>query len=288
MLTGIFFAVCTGLLWTAYGIVLSCSASRKFAIVPYSVLQTFLTGAAMLLLIDFRAVTARDLGILAMFIFSAGFLNSLGQYAVHRAMKRGNHAPVWAISQSALIFPFLTGVLFFHDRGSVWQWLGTALTVAGILTPAAKDLRRISGGWFLSALAAFLLFGVVQVFYTLPKQLCGCADAAGMRPLAASWGGTAGWLVIAACSRSSLRCDRRTLLIACAMVLTSMLSLRLFFRALDSLAAVNCGNIAFPLLTGVNISGFAAYSIFIRRERNSFADKIGFCLVIAGLAFIAL
>lgn len=287
MLTGILLAIATGLLWAVCGVVLSCCASRKLAIVPYSILQSFLTGAATLLLIDFRAITAHDLGILAAFIFLAGFLNSLGLYAVHLAMKRGNHAPVWAISQAALIFPFLVGVLFFHNRGNIWQWLGTLLTVAGILTPAAKEFRRISG-WFPTALAAFFVFGAVQVFYGLPLQLFAFRDAAGMRPLATAWGSTVGWLAIAAYSRSSIRCDRRTLAVAVAMVLESLISLRLFFLALDALAAANCENIAFPLLTGANISGFAAYSIFIRHERNSLADKTGFGLVLAGLVFISL
>ena len=84
MLTGILLAVATGLLWTVYGVVLSCCASKKLAVVPYSILQSFVTGALTLPLIDFRAVTGRDLGILAAFVFSAGFLNSLGQYAVHQ------------------------------------------------------------------------------------------------------------------------------------------------------------------------------------------------------------
>ena len=191
MLTGILLAIATGLLWAVCGVVLSCCASRKLAIVPYSILQSFLTGAATLLLIDFRAITAHDLGILAAFIFLAGFLNSLGLYAVHLAMKRGNHAPVWAISQSALIFPFLAGIVLFHNRGSVGQWIGTLLISAGILTPSAKEMKRFSG-WFCAALAAFFIFGVIQTLYSIPSQLCGFDDAAGARPLAAAWGGTAG------------------------------------------------------------------------------------------------
>ena len=287
MLTGVLLAIATGLLWTVYGIVLSCCASKKLAVVPYSILQSFVTGALTLPMIDFKAVTARDLGIIAGFIFLAGVLNSQGQYAVHQAMKRGNHAPVWAISQAALIFPFLVGVLLFHNRGSVWQWLGTALVVAGILAPAAKEFRHV-GGWFPTALAAVFIFGAVQVLYALPMQLCAFRDAAGLRPIAAAWGGAAGWLVIAAYSRSSLRCDRRTFAIALAMALVSLISLRLFFLALDALTAAKCESIAFPLLTGSNISGFAVYSIFIRREKHSLADKIGFALGLAGLVCIAL
>ena len=105
MLNGILFAICTGLCWTCIGIVLSCCASRKMAIIPYSFLQTFLTGAAAFLLIDFQQFTMADLCILAGFVFTAGLMNSMGQYTVHLAMKSGNHAPVWAISQSALLFP---------------------------------------------------------------------------------------------------------------------------------------------------------------------------------------
>ena len=178
MLSGILSSICTGLCWTCIGIVLSCCASRKLAIVPYCFLQTFLTGAAAFLLIDFRQFTTGDLCILAGFVFTAGLLNSTGQYTVHSAMKCGNHAPVWAISQSALIFPFLTGIVFFHNQGSLCQWIGTVLIIAGILTPSAKDIRSTSR-CFLIALTAFFVFGVTQVLYGLPTQLYRFCDAAG-------------------------------------------------------------------------------------------------------------
>ena len=287
MLNGILLSICTGLCWTCIGIVLSCGASQKLAIIPYSFLHTLLTGLAFLFLIDFQKFGLSDFVILMSFVFSAGLLNSFGQFTVHNAMKRGNHAPVWAISQSALIFPFLTGVLLFHNHGSAGQWLGTALITAGILVPAMKDIRNISG-WFFPALTAFVLFGAVQVLYGLPAQLYGFQDAAGARPLASIWGGNAGWLLIAGYTRTSLRFDRKLLLIVAVMVVVQMISLRLFFVSLDALAAVNCGNLAFPLMTGANISGFAAYSMIFRREKTSRMEKIGFCMVLAGLLFISL
>ena len=287
MLNAILLSICTGLCWTTIGIVLSCGASEKLAIIPYSFLQSLLTGLVFLFLIDFRNFGLHDLFILLGFIAAAGLLNALGQHTVHHAMKRGNHAPVWAISQSALIFPFLTGILVFHDRGSAGQWFGTALITAGILVPALKDIRNIAG-WFFPALTAFVLFGAVQVLYGLPAQLYGFQDAAGARPLAAAWGGTAGWLLIAGWTRSSLRFDRKLLLIVAVMVVVQVVSLRLFFISLDALGAVNCGNLAFPLMTGANISGFAAYSMFFRREKTSLMEKIGFGMVLAGLLFISL
>ena len=287
MLNGILFAICTGLCWTCIGIVLSCCASRKLPIIPYSFLQTFLTGAAAFLLIDFQQFTMADLCILAGFVFTAGLMNSMGQYTVHLAMKSGNHAPVWAISQSALIFPFLTGIIFFHNQGSLGQWIGTVLIIAGILTASAKDIRSTSK-CFLIAFTAFFVFGGTQILYGLPTQLYRFCDVAGARPLAAAWGGSAGWLLIAGCTRTSLHFDRKIFLIAGIMVLIQLIALRLFFVSLDSLAAVNCENIAFPLMTGANLFGFAVYSIFIRREKTSRMDKIGFSMVIAGLLSIAL
>ena len=287
MLYGILTAFITGLCWTCIGIVLSCCASRKLAIVPYSFLQNFLTGAIACFLIDFQKVNLRDFFILASFIFVAGFLNSLGQMMVHNAMKRGDHAPIWAISQSALIFPFLVGIIFFHNSGTAGQWFGTMLIVAGILIPQTKEIRNISG-WFISALTAFFIFGLVQTLYNIPSQLCNSVDMAGARPLSAICGSTIGWLMIAGYSRTSLHFDRNTLLVACIMALVQLGALRMFFVSLDALAAVNCGNIAFPLMTGANISAFAAYSIFIRKEKTSLLDKIGFCVVMAGLLFISL
>ena len=284
MMYGILTALATGLSWTCIGIVLSCCAGSKLAIVPYSFLQTFLTGAAALLLIDFGKITWSDFLILMSFIFPAGCLNSFGQKTVHDAMTRGNHAPVWAIAQSALIFPFLAGILFFQNRGSPGQWIGTGLIIAGIVTPYARKIRQASG-WFFGALTAFFIYGLVQILYSMPSQLYRFGDAAGARPLASIWGSSAGWLLIACHQKISLRVDRKTVLVAGMMMLVQLVSLRLFFVSIDALSAANCVNIAFPLMTGANISGFAAYSILIRREKSSPADILGFLLVILGLIF---
>jgi len=287
MLRGILFCFCTGLCWACIGIVLSCCASKKLAVIPYSFLQTLLTGTAALFLVDFRKIGLHDLYILAGFIFLGGLLNPIGQNTVHNAMKRGHHTPVWAISQSALIFPFLTGILFFHEQGSAGHWIGTVLIVSGILVTAMEGVKNVSG-WIIPAVTAFFIFGMIQVLHSMPSQLYGFRDPAGARPLAVAWGGTTGWLLIAACGKASLRFDGKTLLIAGGMVLVQLLALRLFFLSLDTLAAGNCVNIAFPLMTGTNISAFAVYSIFIRREKTSLTDRIGFLLALAGLFFIAL
>lgn len=75
MLNGILLSICTGLCWTCIGIVLSCGASRKLAIIPYSFLQTLLTGLVFLFLIDFQKFGLHDLFVLLSFVFSAGLLN---------------------------------------------------------------------------------------------------------------------------------------------------------------------------------------------------------------------
>ncbi|MBO5724238.1 MAG: hypothetical protein J6S58_05355 [Lentisphaeria bacterium] len=287
MLYGILTAMGTGLCWSCIGIVLSCCASRNLPLIPYSFLQAVLTGTAALFMVDFQKFDLHDFLILMLFVFTAGFLNSVGQKTVHRAMEQGNHAPAWAISQSALIIPFLTGIFLFQNRGSTGQWIGTVLIVSGILVPVLKEIKHISG-YFVYALAAFLIFGAVQTLYGIPSQLSNFKDVAGFRSLAAACGGAAGWFLSAMCSKSSLRFNRKILLIACEMVLVQLVSLRLFFISLDTLSAASCGNIAFPLMTGANISGFAVYSIFIRREKTALLDKIGFCMVIAGLVFIAI
>ena len=159
--------------------------------------------------------------------------------------------------------------------------------VSGILVTAMEGVKNVSG-WIVPAVTAFFLFGMIQVLYSMPSQLYGFRDPAGARPLAVAWGGTTGWLLIAACSRASLRFDGKTLLIAGGTVLAQLLALRLFFLSLDTLAAGNCVNIVFPLMTRTNICAFAVYSIFIRREKTSLTDRIGFLLALAGLFFIAL
>jgi len=287
MALGFLYAVLTGLSWTVIGAVLSGGANNRFDLVAYSVIQTAATGVlALLFYARPSGAAAEGMLLPALAVFVAGAVNAIGQLVVKTAMTRGNHGPVWAVSQSALVIPFLAGVMFWGNPGTAGQWIGTALITGGILIPAAGKFRDCRV-WLGPAVAALLLFGVVQTLYALPSQLAGGRDPGGLRPMLAAFGGTAGWLPVLLLRRK-FSPDRRTLILALGMSVLSLVSLKLFFLSLDRLARAGLGSVGIPLVVGCNIAGFFLYSLLVLRERPGRIEISGMLALLAGIAAIAI
>ena len=287
MWIGFLLAVLTGLSWTAIGIVLSFCARKNFDVIAYSLAQTlFCTLLTLAVYLHPGAFAWKPFLLLAACIGTGGFLNALAQLLVRHAMTLGCHGPVWAISQSALVIPFLAGVLLFGNAGSAGQWIGTALIACGILIPACGEMHA-PGRWLVPTLVTFLLFGIVQTLYLVPSQLPGFDDASGVRPALASLGGFAGWCLPAAIRKERTRWDRRTLLPAFGMALLSLASLKIFFLSLDRLSTAGFGNAAVPLIVGANILGFAIYSRIVLKERPTRMETLGMTAVLGGVSAIA-
>ena len=288
MTLGFLLAALTGLSWTVIGVVLSCCAKQRLDVITYSMIQTAITTVlAFFFYAHPGKVEMREAWIPVLAVFGAGALNSIAQMVVKSAMAHGNHGPVWTISQSALIIPFLAGVVFWGNRGTTGQWLGTGLIVGGILIPALGKFRNFKL-WVRPALVAFLLFGVVQTLYMIPSQLAGYRDSAGLRPMLVAFGGLAGWELVRVQRQAKFILNRATLILAPGMAVLSLVSLKLFFLGLDQLSRAGLGNVGIPLIVGCNIVGFSLYSLLILRERFSRLETSGMLAVLTGIAAIAI
>ncbi|UKI33133.1 MAG: hypothetical protein L6W00_06475 [Lentisphaeria bacterium] len=211
MWQGFLLAILTGFTWTAIGVVLSRCAKKSFDVVAYSLAQTFFGILfTALCYIRFGEIVWRELLILLVLVGTGGVINSIAQMVVRQAMSRGNHGPVWAISQAALVIPFLAGVVLWGNTGSVGQWLGTGLIAGGILIPVAEQFRS-QRNVLLPTLVAFLLFGLVQTLYAAPSQIPDFHDSAGLRPTLVSLGGFAGWCLVMSSRRERPAWNRPTL-----------------------------------------------------------------------------
>lgn len=287
MALGFLFAALTGLSWTVIGVVLSRCAKQRFDIVTYSMIQTAVTGILAFLLYARPSGAAAGTLLPGLAVFGAGALNSVAQMVVKTAMTRGNHGPVWAISQSALIIPFLASVILWGKHGTVGQWTGTVLITGGILIPVAGKFGDFQH-WLRPALIALLLFGIVQTLYLVPSQLPECRGIGNLRPMLVAFGGLAGWELVRRRVRGRFHWNRATLILALFMSVLSLISLKLFFLGLDHLARAGLGNVGIPLIVGCNIAGFSLYSLLVLRERPSRIETSGMLAVLAGIAAIAI
>ena len=287
MLTGFLLAIFTGLTWCAIGIVLSRCARDDFDAVAYSLIQG--AGSAAFTFFCYVRMEAFEFGQalpLILLILGAGVVTGTSQALVKRAMSRGNHGPVWAISQSALVLPFLFSCVVFGERGTVFQWMGTALITAGILIPVAGEFRRAKE-WFLPAFLSFLMFGLCQIFYLFPSRDPLFSDPSHLRPTLVCLGNLTGWSIVGICRGKRPRFSRAVTAAGIGMALLSVFSLKAFFESLDLLTEHGLGGIGIPLVVGSNIAFFSIYALAILRERNSPRDWAGLTAVLAGIVCIA-
>ena len=102
----------------------------------------------------------------------AGAINYVMLQIMSYAMQRGPNGIIWTIIQSALIFPFLGGVVFFHVRLNAFRISGILLLLAAlVLFGFGKDNSPRSGGgnWKIAAFICLALCAVQQNLTTAPS-----------------------------------------------------------------------------------------------------------------------
>lgn len=93
-----------------------------------------------------------------------GNFNIFGMLLLQTAMKRGNSGIAWALTQSALIGPFLFGMVFFGEKHSLLGITGLCLVLLGMICQI-KDERKTPGaapGRMHSLLLCFLRFSLLR------------------------------------------------------------------------------------------------------------------------------
>ena len=63
----------------------------------------------------------------------SGFAGLFGFLSMKKAMEYGYHAIGWCIVQSAMLCPFLAGMLWFGDRVTLWRTGGMVLLTASLI-----------------------------------------------------------------------------------------------------------------------------------------------------------
>lgn len=173
MLFGIPALLLTGIGWTLIGIVMGAAPRRGlrtdiiqfFSAVASVAVSTIILCAMPL---PETAWTVRMLTCGA--YFCGGLLNFTMLQFMSHAMERGPNGIIWSLVQSALLMPFLTGVIFFGNTLTLARLSGLGMLLAAILLLGAlKDNRQSGRGWRLPTFIAFLLAGIVLNLNNLPS-----------------------------------------------------------------------------------------------------------------------
>ena len=128
-----------GLIWTVVGSVQARVARDQ----DCDLGNFYAFGCGLVLVICLIPVCLDDVGIGGQFsaiqyeawilLLVGGVCNALGQQAVLVAMGRGSRGITWAIAQSAMVAPFLMGILWWHESAGLWALTGIIAMIVGLI-----------------------------------------------------------------------------------------------------------------------------------------------------------
>lgn len=296
MIAGVLLLILTGLCWTFVGALLSYCASNRIAVVTLLGPQSIMAIVVSVLVLPDYSILGRGVssGMWALIgvMLAAGLANGFGILLMQKAMGLGHHGMTWAIGQSALMMPFLVGVLLFGEKPTLWRVVGVCAIVLSLVIFGAAGEHKENGqwrktprSWFLLALASLVILGAAQAFMTLPSHLPTLTDTANLRmPLLYLGNGA---VIVALWHRCGGRPTKLTLWLAVVGVVIGFVATFALFRGLDLMARCQLVSLGFPIAVGACIVAFALYSALWLREPFTRRHLAGLILGLTGMVLLS-
>ena len=294
MVSGIFFALATALLWVGIGAVQGYGGRRHLNL-------ALMQSASAVLLIGIYAIqcTVTDSwsvphGSILMIMPLAGAANLFTMVTMGKAMEHGPNGIVWALIQSALVMPFTMGILFFHVPCTPGRLAGLVIIVFSMIimgvSARSNDARSKGTKWILTTLEGFLAAGITQCLENLPSYFVRGDMEAGvaLRCILYQVGTLIAFMFFYGKEKESwrgLRPARWAILFLTAVTFLSLLTL---LWSLDAFAMCNLGAIGYPLVLGSSNIMFFIYTAIVLRERPKPAAVLGMLSGVAGIAMLIL
>ena len=298
MIRGIIYMIIVGICWTVYGVVMGFAPKRKLDV------------RIMLFLIAFSGVVAsgaiglatglpKGVPALPYFItFAAltvcGALNYVQLHLMSKAMENGPNSIIWSLIQSAFVFPFIIGVLFFHSRCVFWNAAGATCILLALLMLALGQDSHSTGPWKLMAFISMFNTGISQTLSNMPSYFPEAEN------VSSTWRTTYFFLGLAIGSiictmisfkgqfyKSILAYVKRTDMWLFTLLLLGIeivISILLLYPGMNMLADAGAGAIAYPLVVASGIVAFDMYSLIILHERHTLLQKLALLLILTGIA----
>ncbi|MEG1980450.1 MAG: hypothetical protein RR060_06960, partial [Victivallaceae bacterium] len=157
LVIGISLLVLTGISWVGTGAVISNAAKKSIDIGSIQFFSALImtTVSAALLILGFWPSSASNQAIFITggAVMLSGFINYIILLAMGKAMSLGPNGIVWAIIQSAFIFPFMMGIFCFEVPVNTMRLVGLLLIICSVacygLGKNAPAQGRKYGNWYL-------------------------------------------------------------------------------------------------------------------------------------------
>ena len=289
VLHGVSLLVAAGPCGVLIALVISVAAKRRLDLDFIQAGAALLTASVAGIVLRFRDLGGVPVPV-QLAVFGAGVGNYLMIKLMNAGMARGHNGAVWGITQSALIFPFAMGMLFFGVAPTVCRIAGLLLILTAIaLFSMAKERKGGAGGnWLRPTSGAFLFAGLSQCCANLPSYLGSYEMSSVHRAFLVQAGVLASFGVNAALTRAPLRPKGAWLPLAVLGGVNIVSLFFFFYRGLNILAALGCGSIGYPVAMGSCIAGFLLCSRFVLRERMGVPACAALLAVLSGITVISL
>lgn len=227
----------------------------------------------------------------------AGMMNFFMLQIMAYAMQRGPNGIIWAIIQSALIFPFLGGVVFFGVRLTAFRLAGILFLLAAlVLFGLAKDNSRNSGGWRGPAFICLAICAVQQNLMTAPSYFEEArAISSIVRSLSVVCGGMTGAIFYNLFRmnperRAQFRSNIRNMIlwryVGALQFFNLIFAYTLFYPGMNAMADAGIGGMCYPMMVGSCIISFTLSSIWLLKERVRALQLAALAVCISGLVLL--
>lgn len=294
MISGVVLLILTGVCWVGIAVVVEKAARERldldFIQFASSALIALAAGGAIL----FHSPPGGAWGMRVLIcgsVFLAGCCNFLMLCLMRRAMRQGSEGAVWGIVQSAMIAPFLMGMVLFGVEPTPMRLNGIVLVLIGILLFSRKRRETGRAGsyrWLVPAFAAFAASGLAQCFANLPSYWRECTMSSEWRACLVQLGTMAAFGMALPFRRKKLRPEgtwSAVLLLAAVQILALFF---FFYRGLNRVAEHGCGSIGYPVAQGCSIVGFLVFEMIVRKKKGSVLLFAAAAAVCCGILLLVL
>ncbi len=256
--------------------------------------------------------------------FAAGAFNYFGLQAMAEGMKYGPNGSVWGIMQSAMVFPFLAGILFFGVMLTVPRAMGILFLLAAIplfsmarnsgkqLPEKKNGKEKKKGGegkeqtgnfrcsWRFWAFLSLALIAIQQNLATAPSYnpearevspiLRAASSAAGtllgffLQTLFQRIRGEESFPVFLGKIKESIFRPRLWVYVLSMQFFSLIFAYTLLYPGLDAMGKAGAGAVSYPLMVGSCIVSFTLYSSLVLKEKLSWTQMAALVFCLGGLA----
>lgn len=252
---------------------------------------------------DYSTASPKATFLTCLAYFTGTAMNFFMLLIMSKAMQLGPNGIIWSIIQSALIFPFLGGVVFFGVELTLLRGIGIVLLLLALAlfaltknNDAGNTGKSGSIVWKLLAFAGMLIAGTQQNITTMPSYFEAAREVSSIvRTLSAAAGGLTMAIIWTLCKMSP---EYRTLLkqniknptlwkYIVALQLSGLLfAYMLFYPGMNIMAARGLGGMCYPLMVGSCIVSFTLVSAILLKEKLKILQIAALVICVTGLCLI--